>query len=334
MAISGSLWHRRRVQPAALWGVLGIVAGAYAARRVVGRRTDDLAGRVVLITGGSRGLGLLLAREFGSRGCRLAICARDAAELERARLGLERRGFEAYAVACDVADPNQVHGLVQAVVDHYGAIDVLVNNASIIQVGPFDSMTLDDFHEAMNVNFWGTVHVSLAAMDTLRRQPGARVVNICSIGSKVAVPHLLPYDAAKFAVLGFSEGLRAELAGQGVSVTTVVPGLMRTGSFNNAEFKGAPAREFLWFSTASRSSATALDGRKAARQIVDAAARRRPEVIIGWQARLLAAAKHLIPETVLRLLAATNRLLPRGRGATGRARGRTLALAANPGRRH
>jgi NAD(P)-dependent dehydrogenase (short-subunit alcohol dehydrogenase family) len=292
-------------------------------------------GRVALITGGSRGLGLLLAREFAQRGCRIAICARDPGELERARLGLERRGHDVYASPCDVADPADVQRLISDVLERFGRLDILVNNASIMQVGPLDSMNIDDFHRAMDVNFWGTVHTSLAALDALRDQPGGRLVNICSIGSKVAMPHLLPYDCAKFAVLGFSEGMRTELAKDGISVTTVIPGLMRTGSFANAEFKGLdPATEFQWFSTMAQSHSTTLDGRDAARMIVDAAQHRKPEIILGWQARMLALAKAMVPSTLSHLLAAANRHLPRGRGTTNGLPGKRLALAANRDRWH
>jgi NAD(P)-dependent dehydrogenase (short-subunit alcohol dehydrogenase family) len=316
-------------------GVLGILAGAYLVTRLIEARANRMNGRVVLVTGGSRGLGLLLAREFGRRGCKIAICARDAEELERARLGLERRGHEVYAASCDVGDPIAVEHLIGGVLERFGRLDILVNNAGIIQVGPLDSMSLEDFHRAMDVNFWGTVHATLAALDALRNQPGGRVVNICSIGGKVAVPHLLPYDCAKSAVIGFSDGLRAELAKDAISVTTVIPGLMRTGSSASAQFKGdEPSVEYRWFRGVSQSHATTLDGRLAARVIADAAQRRQPEIIVGWQARLLATVQAMMPSTLSRVLATANRYLPRGRGTADGQTGRRLALAANRDRWH
>jgi short-subunit dehydrogenase len=304
---------------------LGLLAAGYAMKRVVEGRRLRLHGRVVLITGGSRGLGLLLGREFGRRGGRIAICARDAAELERGRLNLERRGIEVYATVCDVSDAEQVQRLIHEVEDYFGRIDVLVNNASIIQVGPVEAMKIEDFQHAMAVNFWGTLHTSLAAIDALKKNGGSRIVNICSIGGKVAVPHLLPYDCAKFAVMGLSEGLRAELAKDNISVTTVIPGLMRTGSFSSATFKGDPMEEYLWFSTLAQGAVTSMDGRKAARKIVRAAMRRDAEVIIGWQARLLAFAKAFFPATVARALSAANRAMPKETGY-GEFSGRSLAV--------
>src|SRR5690606_4950492 len=147
-------------------------------------------------------------------------------------------------VPCDVSDSAQVGKMLETIEAELGPVEVLVNNASIIQVGPLESQEIEDFERAMEINFWGTLHTTLAVLPEMRRRGAGRIVNITSIGGKVAIPHLLPYDCAKFAVVGFSEGLRAEVARHGISVTTVVPGLMRTGSPVNAFFKGDAEREF------------------------------------------------------------------------------------------
>jgi short-subunit dehydrogenase len=313
--------------------VAGLLAGAYAVRRLVAaRRLQELRDKVVLITGGSRGLGLLLAREFGRRGCRLAICARDEAELHRARLGLTNRGFEAFASVCDVAEPEAVDHMVAEVLAHYGRIDIVVNNASVMHVGALESMDLLDFRQAMAVNYWGTVHTTLATLDALKAAGEGRIVNICSIGGKVAVPHLLPYDAAKFAVLGFSEGLRAELAADNISVTTIVPGLMRTGSFAHATFKGDQVGEFTWFSTLASEHATTIDARSAARRIVAAAASRRAEVILGLHARLAALARALAPGALTGVLGLFSRFLPHSTHKSVGLSGRTVAATVNRAR--
>jgi short-subunit dehydrogenase len=291
--------------------LLAAAGAAYLVTRAVRSRRDRLAGKVVLVTGGSRGLGQLLAREFGRRGCRLVICARDAEALDRARLNLERRGLEVLARPCDVAEPSEVARLMADIQARFGGLDVVVNNASIIQVGPLASLAMDDFHRAMDVNFWGTVNVTLAALPLLKAAGRGRIVNICSIASKLAAPHLLPYDCAKSAVLAFSEGLRAELAGQGVSVTAVIPGLMRTGSYASATFKGEAEGEFDWFSTLVLSRATAMDARQAARRIVAATERRQGELMLGWQAWLTSRFKGLFPGLTTGGLAAMNWLLPR-----------------------
>jgi NAD(P)-dependent dehydrogenase (short-subunit alcohol dehydrogenase family) len=289
-------------------------------------RQQTLVGKVVLITGGSRGLGHLLARLAGAEGARIAICARDPAELDRARLNLVERGVDVLAVPCDVTDPAEVDRLVIDTITHFGRIDVLVNNAGIIQVGPLDEMTLADFRQAMEVNFWGTVHTTLAVLPHMRDRGYGRIVNITSIGGKVAVPHLLPYDCAKFAALGFSEGLRAELARDGVAVTTVIPGLMRTGSTVSAEFKGRAEDEFTWFSAAAQSRLLSMDVRRAARRILEAMRAGDAEVVLGLQTKLLRLGKELMPGLTTAVMGMVNRALP-GPGHRPSATGKEIVNA-------
>jgi len=161
----------------------------------------------------------------------------------------------------------------------------------------------------------------------MRARRAGRVVNVTSIGGAVAVPHLLPYSAAKFAALGFSEGLAAEAARDGVQVTTVVPGLMRTGSFVNALFKGQREREAAWFSVASSLPLLSMDGRRAARRILAACARGQTFLTLGLPAKLLRLFHGLLPGTTARLLGLANALLPRPGGAGPQA-------AAEPGWQH
>jgi len=229
--------------------IAGTVGAGMIARKLTRQpQQSDLRGQVVFITGGSRGLGLLMAREFAREGCRIAICARDVQELEGATRDIEQIVPSVLALPCDVADQSQVSLTLEKIIRHFGQIDVLVNNAGIIAVGPVETMTRQDFEHAMNVMFWGTVFTTLAVLPEMIRRQSGRIVNITSIGGKVSVPHLIPYSCAKFAVVAFSEGLRAELAKDHIPVTTIVPGLMRTGSHVNAFFKGQQNAEFTWFS--------------------------------------------------------------------------------------
>jgi NAD(P)-dependent dehydrogenase (short-subunit alcohol dehydrogenase family) len=276
------------------------------------RPPADLRGQVVLITGGSRGLGFALAREFARAGCRLVICGREAATLERARALLERDGASVLALVCDVSDREQVERLVAAATDHYGGIDILVNNAGVIQVGPFASQTLTDFEQAMGVNFWGGVYTTLAVVPGMRARRRGRIVNITSIGGKLSVARLLPYSAAKFAATGFSEGLRAALARDGITVTTIAPGLMRTGSPLNAEFKGQTAVEFTWFTVGDSLPFLSMDAEEAARQIVLATRRGEAERILGLPAVLAARFHALAPGLSAGAQSLIDRLLPSG----------------------
>lgn len=296
-------------------------AGALvAARSVVRRLTDyDLKGKTVLITGGSRGLGLVLAREFADEGARVAICARDHAELERARADLAARGAKVLAFPCDVTDRTQVRELVDVVTRHFGGVDVLVNNAGVIQVGPLEVMTLEDFEQAMDVHFWGPLYATLAVLPQMRARRDGRIVNVSSIGGKLSVPHLVPYSASKFALAGLSEGLRSELAKDNIVVTTVFPGLMRTGSPRNATFKGRHRSEYAWFAISDALPVSSIQAERAARQIVTACKRGQAELVITTQAVLAVKFRALFPEATADLLALANRLLP-GPGGIGRAR--------------
>jgi short-subunit dehydrogenase len=291
----------------ARYALLACGMGALGWRVATRVRAPTLEGQVAIVTGGSRGLGLLLARELAAQGCQLALVARDADELERARADLRARGVEPLTIPCDVGDQTQVALAVEATLERFSRIDVLVNNAGLITVGPVASMTLEDFEEAMRVMYWGTVYTSLAVLEHMRPRQSGRIVNITSIGGKVSVPHLLPYSSAKFAAVGFSEGLRAELAGTGISVTTVVPGLMRTGSHINAMFHGDAEREFSLFSLAASLPVVSMDAERAARRIVQAARCRDAELILSLPARALALGHGVAPGLTTEALSLVNR---------------------------
>src|SRR5215216_1169689 len=244
-------------------------AGTYLLKSAFGHFFEyDLKDKTVLITGGSRGLGLVMAREFAREGSRLVLCARDEQELDQARRDLEKLGTEVMVVPCDVTNRQDVNAMVAAVNDRFGAVDVLVNNAGVIQVGPLEVMTEEDFELAMQAHFWGPLNMILAVLPSMRQRKTGRIVNITSIGGKVAVPHLVPYSASKFALVGLSKGLRAELMKDGISVTTVCPGLMRTGSPRNAEFKGQHRFEYAWFVLGDSLPLISMSAERAAAQVI------------------------------------------------------------------
>ncbi len=317
-----------------LWAA-GAAGAALALRAGYRRlREADLTGCVALITGGSRGLGLSMARAFAAEGCRIAICARDAAELDRACHDLESRGAEVIAVPCDVTDRVQVDALVNHVLDRFGRVDILVNNAGIIQVGPVESMSLEDFEQAMAVMFWGVVHPTLALLPHFLGRRTGRIVNITSIGGKVSVPHLLPYNCAKFAAVGFSEGLRAELSGRGVRVTTIAPGLMRTGSYLNGIFKGNHERESLWFGLSASLPLATISGHRAARQIVAATRRGEAERVLTAPANMMARFHGLFPGVTADILGLVNRIiLPAPTGRQDGRRGSETSSLQSPAAR-
>jgi short-subunit dehydrogenase len=266
--------------------------------------------RVAVISGGSRGLGLLLAREFARKGAILVLLARDAHELQRAERILSRQNASVKSIACDLTDPKQIQRAVDAILKEFGRIDVLVNNAGIIQVGPYRHMGASDYHSAMAVHFWASYHLVNAVVPYMRLRKWGRIVNISSLGGRIAVPHLLPYTCSKFALTGFSDGLCSELAREGIRVTTVIPGLMRTGSHVRAVFKGRRTSEFAWFSFGASLPGVSVNARRAARSIVRACKRGSPTLIIGISARIAIAAQALLPESFSRIMQFVNAFLP------------------------
>jgi len=287
---------------------VGVATAAWFLARRLG--SVKLHGRVALVTGGSRGLGLVLARELGRKGARVVICARDEQELERARASLAAEGIDATALPCDVTDEEGMEGLVADVEENLGPVDLLVNNAGIIVVGPAEAMSLADYRRAMDVMFWGALYAAEAVLPGMRARRRGTIVNITSIGAAVGVPHLAAYDAAKFALRGWSEALGAEASRDGIEVLTVLPGLMRTGSFGHALVKGKRYAEASLFSLLSSLPLLTVSAESAARRIVRAIENGERFVVIGVPAKLLRLAHALLPGTVVRVLGLVNWFLP------------------------
>lgn len=310
---------------------LALMGAGLLVKAVAGRRKYNLRGKTVVITGGSRGLGLVLGREFGRRGARVAICARNQEQLERAADDLRSRGIEAHALVCDVTNRDQVEYSFQKLRDHWGDIDVLVNNAGTIAVGPIDSATVDDYRESLDIHFWGPFYTTMAVLPWMRRRGSGRIVNISSIGGKIGVPHLVPYCVGKFALAGFSEGLHAEVKQDGVYITTVYPGLMRTGSPRNANFKGQHRAEYAWFSLSDALPLFSISAERAGRAIVSGCESGRARLILSAPAKAGVLLNEILPETVSSLLAVTNQLLPAPGGIGSRkARGHESFSAVSP----
>jgi NAD(P)-dependent dehydrogenase (short-subunit alcohol dehydrogenase family) len=295
----------------AAWVGAGIVTGL-AITKAMQTRMFSLEGKTVFITGGSRGLGFLLAAECARRGARVAISARDTDELSKAAEKLRAGGNEVFTEEAELA--------VERVSSQFGSIDVLVNNAGKMTVGPLETMTIDDYRDSLNVHFWGAYFTTMAVLPRMRQTRRGRIVNISSIGGKISVPHMVPYSVGKFALTGFSEGLRAELRKDNVLVTTVCPGLMRTGSARNASFKGNNEDEYAWFSASASLPVTSIDATDAACAIMDACERGRADLVLSVPAKVAAIMHGLMPGTVEDLLGLANRLLPRPGGIGRQAR--------------
>ena len=304
-------------------GLLALAGGALLLSGIIRqRRRMSFRGASVVITGGSRGLGLEMARLFAREGARLTLLARDQGELERARRELISLGGYVLVHACDIRNADEVDRVVDLIVTERGRIDVLINNAGVMQVGPFENMTGEDFRESLDVHVWGPLSLIRAVTPVMQMQGCGRIVNISSIGGVVAVPHLIPYSTGKFALTGLSDGVRAELAKDGILVTTVLPGLMRTGSHVNAQYKGQHKKEFRWFATLLGIPLFSINAERAARRVVEACRYGEAAVTLGMSARLLKAMNAQLPGLTAVLARLAARILPSPDAVKGSA-GRT-----------
>src|SRR5215470_15511995 len=268
-----------------LAGAGALLFGAWIAGRAIRLARYTLRDKVVLISGGSRGLGLVLARHICEQHGKVALIARDRDELARAKADLASRSGKVLTIECDLLDRGQIHAAVRTAIDRFGKIDILINNAGIIEVGPLEHMSREDFQRTMQLHFWAAYELVSQIVPEMRTWGGGRIVNISSIGGKVAVPHLAPYSVSKFALTGFSDAIRAELARENIHVTTVAPGMMRTGSHVNAKFKGKHDSEFAWFAASAGAPFVSMNANRAARKILAACRRGQPSLTLTFVAR-------------------------------------------------
>lgn len=296
-------------------------AGALLAIRAITRKLNayDFKGKVVLITGGARGFGLVMARQLAAKGARLALCSRDLSQLENARMELAGNGADVMVLTCDVTVEAQVKEMIEKVQQAFGPIDVLINNAGVIHAGPVTEMTVQDFKEAMDTHFWGPVYTTLAVLPGMKARGGGRILNISSIGGKISVPHLVPYSASKFALVGLSEGLRAELMRYNIVVTTATPGLMRTGSTGHAFVKGQHKKEYALFKIMDSSPLTSNSAEETAHTILNAFRHGDADVTTTLPAKAGALLHRLSPSVTTDLLSLVNKILP-GEGGIGKNR--------------
>lgn len=288
----------------------GAAAAVYAWRRLPRRHTQ---GRTVLITGGSRGLGLELAREFLAAGARVALCARNQAELERARQRLAPAGEPVSIHVADISDPQDVDRLVSEVAERWGRLDILVNNAALFMSGPMALMRVEDYERILKVNLIGTIIVTETCRPYLERRGG--VITIVSAAGLLPAPHLAPYAVSKAGVSMYAQLLEVELADRGLETMAVYPSYMPTGVSYHADYRGAVAAEQHTVQRLMQVPFLAVDQRRGAGIIVDAWRYGRRVVIYPAVVRLSVMLTGLVPEFVLRIARRANRYYPTSRSS-------------------
>jgi NAD(P)-dependent dehydrogenase (short-subunit alcohol dehydrogenase family) len=299
-----------------LLGTLAAAVGLTAAGYLIGqavvrsRRHYDLTDKVAIVTGGSRGIGLAIARELIARGAKVTICARHADDLALAEDELAGRG-DVLSVVCDVTQADEIRNVVEQTRARFGPIDVLVNNAANIVVGPQSHMKLADYRDAMDTIYEAALLFMLDVLPEMQRRGRGRIVNVASFGGKIPSPHLAPYAAAKHALVGLSESLRSELVNDGVYITTVCPGLVRSGSaLRSAQFKGQHEKERAWFTAGDMTPVVSIDAGRLAARIVDALQNGDAELISPWPAAVQSSLHGLMPGLSTEVAGLVNRLLP------------------------
>ena len=312
-------------------------AGSYLAALSRRRRGLDLEGRVAVVTGGARGLGLAITRALLERGCRVAICGRDEAVLARCVDRHRSKGFTILGQACDVSDPEQVKAFLRTVVDTYGPVDILVNNAAQCYVGPASELDSLDMLLALRNIFWSQFHATMAVLPHMRARRFGRIVNITSIGGKVPIPHQAAYVAAKHAATGWSETLAAELEQDGVTVSTITPPPLRNGAPHPPPNNGHRDRAFTGVAGPLTSRFATISAERVARVVVNAVIHGHHERAVSPLSWLTARAHGLAPNLVgtgLRWIA--RKLPPAGKpGASSTMRqGFTVVRLSNDGAVH
>ncbi|MCE6987950.1 SDR family oxidoreductase [Dyadobacter sp. CY323] len=294
----------------ALWTSLGI--GAFTAVRSIYQHITryELEGKVVLITGGARGLGLAMARLLADKGCKLVLCSRNAQQLQLAETEFQEKGVEVLTIRADLTVQQEANQVVQAAITHFGQLDVLINNAGTMLVGPENTMEVEDYKKVADSNLWSALYMIKAAIPHFKSQGVGRIANICSIGGKIAVPHMLPYSVSKFAMVGLSEGLGAELKKDNIHVTTVIPNLMRTGSPRNITVKGGHEAEYAWFKTSASSPLLSQHADDAAKEIISGLQNGARNVTLTLTAKVAVALHGILPGAVESVMEFANRFLP------------------------
>ena len=297
----------------------GTAAGYKAVTHVL-RGGYRFAGRTCVVTGGSRGFGLVLARKLVRAGASVAVCARDADQVRRAADELARRSDPRRVVGgvCDVTDRESVRRFLADVTGKLGPVEVLVNNAGLISFGPQASLTPQDYEDSLATHFWGPYFFTEEVLPGMKRRREGRILNVASIGGRVPLTHGNAYTVGKHALVGYSEGLRTEALRHGVSITTACPGLMRTGSPRHALIRGRHEVEYAGFKLLDSLPGLSCSAEHAAAEALEALRAGRGEVISPLPFAAAAAFHGVFRNFSLDLLGLLGRALPDAPGAIGR----------------
>lgn len=191
-------------------------------------KQDNIASKVIVITGASSGLGEAAARHLAALGATVALGARRKERIEALAKDIARAGGKALAIATDVVDRKQVQRLVDAAVEKYGRIDVILNNAGLMPLSPLEKLKVDEWDRMIDVNIKGTLYGIAAALPYMKKQKSGHIINVSSVSGHRIVPNSAVYSATKFAVRALSDGLRQEVKPYNIRTTVISPGAVES----------------------------------------------------------------------------------------------------------
>jgi len=256
--------------------------------------------KVAVITGAASGIGHALATKLAQQGCHLALVDRNLEGLNLVKLEAEKLGVRCLIQNVDVSNSEYFQSFATSVVTEFGTVDLLFNNAGVSLIDSVANQSLEDFHWLMNINFWGVVHGVNAFLPILRESPNAHIVNVSSLFGLLALPLQSAYNASKFAVRGFTESLKMEMAGTNVSVHCVHPGGIKTNITNNAKVSTANVEKSKIIAAFNKQAKTTSE--QAADVILQGIEKNKRRILIGSDAKLLDRIVRWFPNTYEKIL--------------------------------
>lgn len=249
----------------------------------------NFAGKVVLVTGASSGIGRQTSIDFAKAGAQtVIIVSRSEERLAKLAAEISEQDCQVVQHVCDVSSKEQVSAMGKSVLDKFGRVDVLVNNAGFAVFGPVKDQSIEQIESVMATNYLGMVYCTKTFLDSMIARRSGHIVNVASLAASFGVAGLAGYSASKYAMLGFSEALHHELSGTGVGVTVVSPIAVKTDFFNNESF-GSRNPNYTYYS---------LNPRNVSKAILRAANSPRLEIVVPFYMRAAVWFKHTLPFVV------------------------------------
>ena len=253
--------------------------------------------KVVVITGASSGIGEASAIQFAKKRANVVLVARRKEKLLQVEKKISKLNAKNTIYPCDVSNKSQVKKMTSTILNEFGRVDVLVNNAGFVIYGRVNELSIEEIESQMETNYFGMIYCTKNLLPQMLEQKSGHIVNVASVGASFGVPGIASYCATKYAMLGFSEGLKHELYGTGVGVTVVSPIMVRTNLFDHPSFENFR----------KRATGISLTPEAVARAIVKAANSSRLEIVVPSVVRAGIWAKHTFPYLINPIIGCTFR---------------------------